>query len=327
MPLLRVSKRSGGTRMAKSGRRRTKALSVVMSRYAKAYLRTILNPSFAGVKIPDSYGAKTCTIQVQREKKLDVNGSGTMGGIVQLSIAPYAWYLGSSGWTGDSYIDGSSTYEPQTVGTPVVSKLPQLFRSGRVVSAGLKVQFCGTTQNDQGTITVFALDRGHMASQAGVGAGNAQIGNPDLFTYASTVDPVASASGDNIRSLPVNAFGPVRMGCTARYYPMDDQDLSFHPYRAPGTSVGPSIAPALTGTVGALGFLCEGCSAGSSIIVQYTVNLECTVRDDAYNLVATEASPVDFRALSAAASVYLRKPAVRVGGALGDTESINVYNR
>ena len=315
MPIIRVSKRAGGLRSrSMRGKTARSMLSYRLSSGARSYLKSILNPSYSGAKIPDSFGSKTCTIQLQREKRIEVAPSGSaqagkIGGLMQLSIAPIAWDIGSvnsTAWGYDALIDGAPAYHNITGGA-AGSKLPTLFRSARVVSAGIKVQFVGNTQNDQGTITVFAIDRPHMSSQTTVSGGI--IGNPDLFGAASSLSSLSAANGDVLRSLPVNAFGPVRQGCTVRYYPVDDRDLEFHPY-VPQETVSPAnYAGCWNGTVGALGFLCEGLSTASgnpgSVVVQYTVNLECVVRDDSFNLVSSDSSPVDPKGLAAAATVYL----------------------
>ena len=179
------------------------------------------------------------------------------------------------------------------------------------------------------------------------------VGNPDVLAFVSQVPPLgtqssssvvpAAGSGADVRNLPVNAFGPLRLGGTCRYFPIDDTDLDFHPYAGQGATEGAGFpnwwnsassgfacfANCRTGTVAGLGFLVEDAAtvSGGSVIVQYTVNLECIVKDDSFNIVQTSSSPVDPLGMAAAARVYLRKPQVRVGSGAGDTESINVYNR
>lgn len=318
------------------------------------YLKSILNPSYGGAKIPDSFGAKSCTIQLQREITVPLT-AGKAAGLLQLSIAPVAWTQNGTVWDLPIMIDGAGGYNAwDDTSLPnsdlVASKLPQLFRSARVVSGGIKVQYSGTTQNDQGTLTLFSVDRTHIASTGALSS--YAIGNPDFFNFAPTVPPIggtldafsrpAVGSGSDIRNLPVNAFGPLRLGGTARYFPIDDTDLDFHPYAPQVSGLAGSgfpqwntaaalgvFGPCRTGTVGALGFLIEDASSSNigSVIVQYTVNLECIVKDDSFNIVQTSSSPVDPLGMAGAARVYLRKPQVRVGSGAGDTESINVYNR
>ena len=358
MPITRVSKRVGGRRMY--GKRKLAMMrSVRMSPDTSRYLKSVLNPSYGGAKIPDSFGAKSCTIQLQREITVPIS-SGKAGGLLQVSIAPCAFSLSGGNWDLPIMIDGSGAYNAwndTSVANAdlVASKLPQLFRSARVVSAGIKVQYSGTTQNDQGTLTLFSVDRTHIASlREATVTGGYNIGNPDVLAYVSQVPPLgvqssssvvpAAGSGADLRNLPVNAFGPLRLGGTCRYFPIDDTDLDFHPYAAQSATIEGSGFPnwwnpastgfacfgnCRTGTVAGLGFLVEDAAtvAGGSVIVQYTVNLECIVKDDSFNIVQTSSSPVDPLGMAAAARVYLRKPQVRVGSGGGDTESINVYNR
>lgn len=346
MPLLRVSKRSGGIRSTRQGgKRRRASIGYSLGNAGRQYLKTILNPSYGGAKIPDSFGAKTCTLQLQREVKIDAhqiaapggNAVYGMGGLLQVSPAAVvygtAWNPANSVgvWSGNDFVEGPSLYAN--------CKLPFIMRTARVVSAGLKVQFTGTTQNDKGTITVFAVDRSHITAQSSVEVSgvlgvtdNASIGNPDYIENVLNVSPIATVvgsattaiSGSNLRNLPINAYGPLRQGCVARYFPIDSRDLDFHPIPPSSLPIADATKP---GTVAALGFFCEGTDSGASVICQYTVNLECTVRDDSFHLVSTESSPVDTRALAQCAMVYLKKPQVRVGSSMGDTESINVYSR
>ena len=225
MPITRVSKRVGGRRMY--GKRKLAMMrSVRMSPDTSRYLKSVLNPSYGGAKIPDSFGAKSCTIQLQREITVPIS-SGKAGGLLQVSIAPCAFSLSGGNWDLPIMIDGSGAYNAwndTSVANAdlVASKLPQLFRSARVVSAGIKVQYSGTTQNDQGTLTLFSVDRTHISSlREATVSGGYNIGNPDVLAYVSQVPPLgvqssssvvpAAGSGADLLNLPVNAFGPLRL--------------------------------------------------------------------------------------------------------------------
>ena len=324
--------RGGGRRMYSGGKQRRRMASYKMRPASANYLRSLLNPSVLGAKIPDSFGGKTCTVQLQRELALDAIGNGStltplncIGALMHISPCAYMWSTAYSAaaaawrWSQAGYIEGK----------PVADlNLPKMFRSARVVSAGIKLQFSGTTQNDQGTVTVFAIDRTHLQNAQSVTGGD--IGNPAEFALAADVAPIGSTisgvtrciTGSDLRNLPINAYGPVRLGCTARYFPIDDTDLQSNVIPPAVDSV--NVTP---GSVGAIGFFAEGVATGASVIVQFTVNVECTVKDDSFNMVTTESSPVDPMGLAAAATVYLKKNQVAVGAGRGDTESINVYSR
>lgn len=341
MPIVRVSQRSGGQRLRAGrmgGKRKMKMTPYRFSSGSRIYLRSLLNPSFGGAKIPDSFGGKTCTVQLQREVALEAvhNGSTSnpsylIGGLIQLSPCAFTWKTQWDStnscwkWLVDQYVEGKD------YGSEADLNLPKLMRSARVVSGGLKVQFSGTTQNDQGTLTVFAVDSTHLQNAATVTGGS--VGNPAEFGWVESIAPIGNAAGSGgtaiataidgskLRGLPINAYGPLRQGGTARFFPIHDRDLEFNVIPPVGSAMVP------VGSVGALGFIAQGVSSSATVIVQYTVNIECTVKEDSFNMVTTEASPVDPNGLAAAATVYLKKAQVRVGGLRGDTESINVYSR
>lgn len=278
----------------------------------RLYLETLLDPRRGGVKVPDSFAARTATVQLQQTivlSAVSIQNSGVCGALLTVGPMPYYGSIVAGGtapynplWQGQAFLDPSN------------SKLKSLFSSARVVSASLRAQFTGTTQSDQGTITLFALDRLQLQQQASattnvVAGQGGNVGNPevtDVFNITTVGGFGSTFTIDNIRNLPVNAYGPARNGGTVRFFPVDSGDIDFTPL-PPGTN------PISTGVVGCLGFVCEGLSTTSgssaSVIVEMIVNLEAIPNADSFHMVTAAASPVDSAAMSAAQRAVARQSA------------------
>jgi len=139
--------------------------------------------------------------------------------------------------------------------------LLSLYKACRLVSAGIKVQFAGTDASNSGVITIAYLNRefftnteelGAVYNCTGSGSTSSGLTTSTTIPASKPMAPVyitAPATNTNnywglvgmsgsgvsqiddiavgLRSLPINAFGPVKDGCVGRYFPLDSTDTNF----------------------------------------------------------------------------------------------------
>lgn len=302
--------RSSAGRSRRSGYVRRSTLA------GQLYVQSLLDPRRAGAKIPDSYSARTCTVQLQQTVSVAPVNIGpaltpqfVAGGIAFIGPLPaYTVVHNSSGPKWDS--TQLAALDPQN------SKLQALFSSSRVVSAAVRVQFTGTTQNDQGTITLFSLNRTDLQRYGSVdlavpAAGQGGIANPEV-TLAQDIPDFGGLdqliNPSELRALPTNAYGPVRLGGVSKYFPMDNKDIEFKPFKQDAGAGDDPLYP----LSGVLGFYCEGLDISSSVIFEVVVNLECIPRSDSFHMVSASASPIDALGMAEAQRVISRVPACSV---------------
>ena len=228
--------------------------SVVMQ-----YAKSILNPSIVGGKIPDDFVQPSAPFQLEKEFIVDGGAAGTA-----LLMAFELGTMPSFGWHSPAEATNllpaslsSMTGNLQFLGTKAdLATLLSLYKTCRLVSAGIKVQYVGTDSNNQGVITVAYLNRAFFSqgeelakSQNAATASTTVTATatdvagavtvvPNAFTYITasatqnnyfglTATSTVGDLGTHIRTLPVNAYGAAKDGAIARYFPLDGNDIEF----------------------------------------------------------------------------------------------------
>jgi hypothetical protein len=355
------------------------------------YVKSILNPSLVGGKVPDDFVQPSAAFQLEQEFIVAPKGTQVCM-VLELGTLPsFGWYGNAAGnaavmntasppavvtpavivsgeatkiaSSGASFDDGP-TATPGTAGGGQVMKyigqstdlktLLGLYKSCRLVSAGIKVQYSGTDSQNQGVISIGYLNRewfSHQeetssvnnitssatASKCYVTASSDNAGTTNNYWHLKTSDTL-DMLGQKIRSLPINAYGPAKDGCFGRYFPLDANDTEFRQLATDAQVTSAVLDIPLYqksnhyvyGTQGATGgnnwasnnmnygafiIVGESMSAGSSsFVVKVVCNYEGAVRDEAMNLVSTKASPVAAGAMAKASSIYGKSWQCKVGG-------------
>ena len=262
-------------------------------------------------------------------------------------------YLGQVGSTGSLV---------QTAGVNDLLTLLSLYKACRLVSAGIKVQFAGTDATNNGVISMGYVNREffsdaeelvavhntnadtstqsfvYLTAPTSTTSGATSNNYWGLFGVGSTNGTTSIAStiqqlGTAVRSLPINAYGPVKDGCIGRYFPLDSQDTNFRMLATGGQvgagaklyansnwySYGSSGRVTQAGTqdcdYGAFIVVAEGLSSasGASFVVKCTANYEGQIRDEGLNLVSSTRSPVVPGALAKANRIYGKSWQCKVG--------------
>jgi hypothetical protein len=126
--------------------------------------------------------------------------------------------------------------------------------------------------------------------------------------------------GTYLRQQPVSAFGPSKLGCKMRYFPMDGEDVQFKPLFS---SICSSQQLARQFVNGAFVIFAENLSdVGVSFVVKACVNLETTPREDNLSLVHSSSSPVDSMGIASAAKLFKKHNQIKIGGHL---EALPLY--
>lgn len=426
-----VMKRSSMQRTPTVGRYRKTTYSKP-SQAALQYARAIMNPNLTGGKIPDSYGERTATVQLEQEYVINAvpiypvsaNNAGVGAtkeqtcALIALTIGPNPTlhYLTSSsnlfvGATA-SGISGAlsaapaiattllgnttaaSTAYSAVLGAPSGSLTDKsqysnlkakegdagsgdntvmyraLFKSARVVSAGINVEFSGQDSNNQGVINAAYFNHEYFTAamnSSGTMSMDIELATNDkdtdtfstaapaqgtagyqgAFPAASTTSYPANAPlpvqfeqglldsvifnsksgprglsnlGTYLRQQPVSAFGPSKLGCKMRYFPMDGEDVQFKPLYS---SICSSQQLARQFVNGAFVIFAENLSdVGVSFVVKACVNLETTPREDNLSLVHSSSSPVDSMGIASAAKLFKKHNQIKIGGHL---EALPLY--
>jgi len=360
----------GGRMRSNYVKKGTRMGSSVVMQYAKA----ILNPSLVGGKVPDDFVQPSAAFQLEQEFIVNPLGPQVAMALELGTLPSFGWYgnvstgsnTGSSktvlATLGDDFLTSSGTGNGAPGGgqrmlyigqSTDLTTLLGLYKSCRLVSAGIKVQYSGTDSQNQGVLSIGYLNREWFShgeevaavSNTGTGstarktyltasAADSTTNNYWGLTNADTLDKLAQ----KIRTLPINAYGPAKDGCFGRYFPLDSNDTEFRQL-ASATQVGTTYTNKprysesnrhVYGNVGAVenvnhpgNNIDYGCfiivgeslatSSGASFVVKVTCNYEGQVRDEALNLVSTKPSPVQPGAMAKASKIYGKSWQCKVG--------------
>jgi len=343
--------------------------SVVMQ-----YAKSILNPSLVGGKVPDDFVQPSAAFQLEQEFIVNPLGPQVVMALELGTLPSFGWYGNvSTGTTpsssktllatlGDDFATSSGTGAGAPGGGQTMKYIGQstdlttllgLYKSCRLVSAGIKVQYSGTDSQNQGVLSIGYLNREwfshgeEVAAVANTGTGasakktyltasaaGSTTNNYWSLTNADTLDKLAQ----KIRTLPVNAYGPAKDGCFGRYFPLDSNDTEFRQLASAAQVTStytdkPRYSESnryVYGNVGAVenvnhpgNTIDYGCfiivgeslanSGGASFVVKVTCNYEGQVRDEALNLVSTKPSPVQPGAMAKASKIYGKSWQCKVG--------------
>lgn len=333
----------GGRMRSNYKRKSSRSGSSAVMQYAKS----ILNPSVLGARIPDDFAQSSAAFQVEKEYIVKGAASGVIMMSLELATLPaFAAYTPATDLISGVAPTASSGVAPQFLGSSDDLKtLLSLYKSCRLVSAGVKVQYSGTDSTNQGVLTCGYLNREFFChgEELYKVENTETAGGKTYLTAASTqsnywgltATSKISSISEKLRTLPVNAYGPAKDGCFCRYFPLDATDIEFRQLNRDITVdataplyvksnqylYGDTQVPNgwnLTGNnmnYGAFVIIGESLNTdGASFVVKVTCNYEGQIRDEALNLVSTKPSPVSAGAMAKASKIYSRSWQCKVGG-------------
>ena len=205
---------------------------------ALQYARAIMNPTLTGGRIPDSYAQKTATVQLEQEYIVKVNAAGYALFAVSLGPNPCVHQLatiktagtnttpaptitttlvgntsaGTDGYSGtsglnssnqtidDNYYAGIINNEGSTNTADQTLLYRQLFKSSRLVSAGVQLEYSGTDASNQGVLSAAYFDRDYFSAFLGVKDNGYLLATLDPDLNTSTEE--GSKSVPNAGTLP-----------------------------------------------------------------------------------------------------------------------------
>lgn len=303
---------------------------------AMQYALALAKPTLIGAKIPDTFANNTCTVQLEKEFTIQAS-DGCLSSIIDVGIFPTDYKSVGGDWFLKNSAQRIATAAPcDGVGQ---TSFRNLFKSARVVSAGLRYDFSGNDAGNQGVVTLAVIDSTFLQSRADINAALqgdidnlSNVATPwiDAQMHCSVIDwttcvgaTSSTNMGELLRALPKNAYGPIKLGGQCRYFPNDNNDLEWRTIPiVPATADLSQYALSKVGNVAGFFLVGEGLATGASIVCKLTVNVECCVRSDALHLVSASPGPVSVTALAQAAQICSRLPACNIGG---NTNAMPVY--
>jgi hypothetical protein len=241
----------GRRRMVSRMKRRigyAKPSSAVMN-----YVKSVLNPSTLGARLPDEFAGPTSVFQLEQEYVVSAAGTNVLMAL-ELGTLPHFWvYSGASATlvksgnfsAAPSSFGGVDTGFPAYVGTANdLNILTHLYKACRLVSAGIKIQFSGTDANNQGILSLAYMNREWFENKEELFSFDSGA-TTNVHVRTSYLSPHTDNSSDKqnywsltsantyenlgtkLRALPVNAFGPAKDGAMGRYVPLDQKDLQY----------------------------------------------------------------------------------------------------
>lgn len=272
------------------------------TRTRSPYYKTLEDPfRFNGVKIPDDSTYPTSTFSVSFKRQLSANqyagGSGYYVGYMVNSWQPYGCMNYLSAWDGTPTGTMTWTSDPAG-GTPIVSdggpvhnwdEISQLYREGRIVSAGMTVMPAMSSLSDKGVeyaVNIPVMERDYTAKT-----------DADFNTLSGIQNAFTSIQC------------PVRDGgaCVC-YRPCDPRSFTYTDWQNPTTGE-PNLY------YGGAIFIADGVENAATFEVTIVLNFEAIPNNSSFSLVSPSPSPRDTMEMDHALNAIQAKPAVESGAA------------
>jgi len=198
------------------------------------YTTVLTDPfnSTVSARIPDFNCYATNTFTDSREFTFGVNAAG-IGGTAILAVPSGAVYwTEAAGTTDANFAYGNSA---TTVGYNTTTTI---YRTVRLVGLGVKIEFIGNDQNNQGLMTATFCPSGNwVPAESTTQQLSSEQSNPNLgfLNYGGGT----TGSQVNLENSPYNHSGPAKNPLEMTWVPMDPRDLNFNAPDAwnPGGSI------------------------------------------------------------------------------------------
>nr|QXP07792.1 MAG: putative capsid protein [Arizlama virus] len=193
---------------AQYGRQKIIRTGRVIQQNPGAYAATLIDPfNFKGIRIPDLACYPTCTFSLETSLTWVPVTAGddtnTTALVVDLNRDPqYQAMQGSSGGHAGNRVGAA---------VPIATNLSALYKSSRLVSAGVVVKFAGNDSNCKGAISI--------------------VNYPGFDAIGVTLNKTTTYANEvNYPERSVNFYyGPVREGAAAYYRPVDTSCFEIGP--------------------------------------------------------------------------------------------------